>query len=77
MTEQTQQEAESQVIDLLHQTLDDGDYDRARDILAKLHPSEIADVLEGQPGKLREITWNLIEQELAGGSRQYPGCGSR
>jgi magnesium transporter len=61
-----QQEPGSRVIDQLHKALDVGEFDHARVLLTGLHPSEIADVLEGLPGKLRDITWSLIESELEG-----------
>jgi len=66
MSETMQQEPESRAIDQLHKALDAGEFDQARVLLAGLHPSEIADVLEGLPGKLRDITWSLIEPELEG-----------
>lgn len=66
MSETMQQEPESRAIDQLHKALDAGEFDHARVLLAGLHPSEIADVLEGLPGKLRDITWSLIEPDLEG-----------
>ncbi|MEE8320810.1 MAG: magnesium transporter, partial [Gammaproteobacteria bacterium] len=66
MSEIMQQEPGSRVIDQLHKALDVGEFDHARGLLTSLHPSEIADVLEGLPGKLRDITWSLIEPELEG-----------
>jgi len=54
------------IIDHLHAALNDEDIGNARDLLAQLHPSEIADVMEGLPGKARTTVWNLIDPEIEG-----------
>lgn len=54
------------IIDHLHTALNDEDIGNARDLLAQLHPSEIADVMEGLPGKARTTVWNLIDPEIEG-----------
>ena len=54
-------------IDRLFEALDEGDIGNARGLLAQLHPSEIADVMEGLPGKSRTTVWNLIRPEVEGG----------
>jgi magnesium transporter len=66
MSDKTQQDNPRQAIDQIHQVLDAGELDKARELLAGLHPSEIADVLEGLPSKQRETTWQLIEPALEG-----------
>lgn len=66
MDEITQQEAEVSAVDSLHEALDQEDLDRAREIIASLHPSEIADYIESMPGRDRDIIWQLIDTELEG-----------
>ncbi len=66
MSEKTQRDTALQAIDQIHQVLDAGELDKARELLGELHPSEIADVLEGLPSKQRETTWQLIEPALEG-----------
>jgi magnesium transporter len=62
----TQQEAEPTAVESLHDALDQEDIDLARDAIASLHPSEIADVIESRPGREREQVWNLVDSELEG-----------
>ena len=54
------------IIDRLHDALNDEDISTVRDLLEQLHPSEIADVMEGLPGKARATIWNLIKPEIEG-----------
>ncbi len=42
------------------------DFGQVRTLLAEMHPSEIADLLESLPPKDRERLWNLIEPSLEG-----------
>jgi magnesium transporter len=42
------------------------DYGQVRALLGELHPSEIADLLESLPPKVRETLWDLIEPALEG-----------
>lgn len=62
----TQQEDEHSAVDSLHEALDQDDINLARDAIATLHPSEIADVIESRPGKDRDNVWNLVDSELEG-----------
>jgi magnesium transporter len=62
----TQQEEETTAVDSLHEALDQEDLELARDAIASLHPSEIADVIESRPGRDRENVWNLVDSELEG-----------
>jgi magnesium transporter len=62
----TQQEAEPTAVESLHDALDQDDIELARDAIAALHPSEIADVIESRPGRERENVWNLVDSELEG-----------
>ena len=62
----TQQETEPTAVESLHDALDQGDIDLARDAITSLHPSEIADVIESRPGRERENVWNLVDSELEG-----------
>ncbi|HKK16971.1 MAG TPA: magnesium transporter [Gammaproteobacteria bacterium] len=66
MTETIQQESQPDIIDQLHSVLVDEDYDAARHLLADMHPSEIADAMEGLPGKARQAAWGLIAPEKKG-----------
>ncbi len=62
----TQEETEVSAVDSLHEALDQNDTDLARDAIASLHPSEIADVIESRPGRERENVWELVDTELEG-----------
>lgn len=62
----TQQESEPTAVESLHDALDQDDLDLARDAIASLHPSEIADVIESRPGREREEVWKLVDTELEG-----------
>jgi magnesium transporter len=67
MTDTTTQTSNSDgIIDHLHEALNDEDIGNVRDLLAQLHPSEIADVMEGLPGKFRTTVWNLVKPEIEG-----------
>ncbi|MBL1142257.1 MAG: magnesium transporter [Proteobacteria bacterium] len=62
----TQQESEPTAVESLHDALDQDDLELARDAIAVLHPSEIADVIESRPGREREEVWKLVDTELEG-----------
>jgi len=66
MNEPTQQDPTPTIAELLHKSLRANTVDLSRELLSQMHPSEIADVLEGLPGKTREILWNLIDPEAEG-----------
>lgn len=66
MSESTQKENQPAIIDQLHSVLQDEDYDAARRLLAEIHPSEIADAMEGLPGKSRQAVWSLIAPDKQG-----------
>ena len=66
MSEPTQQNLTPTIAELLHKSLSANTFDLSRELLSQMHPSEIADVLEGLPGKTREILWNLIDPEAEG-----------
>ncbi len=67
MDEQTtQEEIEISAVDSLHEALDQDNYDLASNIIATLHPSEIADIIESMPGRNRDHVWQLIDTELEG-----------
>ncbi len=61
-----QEEIEQSAVDSLHEALDQDDIELARDAIASLHPSEIADVIESRPSKERDSVWNLVDSELEG-----------
>jgi len=66
MEEITTQEPELSATDALHEALEKDELDIARDIVATLHSSEIADVLESMPSRERDKVWQLIDPELEG-----------
>lgn len=66
MDETTQNKAEISTPEALHAALDKNDLDLARDIVATLHPSEIADLIESMPSRERDSVWPLIDPELEG-----------
>lgn len=46
--------------------LESEDFIRVRALLAELHPSEIADLLESLPVKSRELLWGLVKPDQQG-----------
>jgi len=66
MNDTTQQDLELSAVDSLHVALESDDIELARDIVATLHPSEIADVIESMPSPDRDKSWQLIDPELEG-----------
>ena len=66
MDDTTQQDSEISAVDSLHEALGKDDIELARDKVATLHPSEIADVIESMPGRDRDSVWQLIDPELEG-----------
>jgi magnesium transporter len=66
MDKTTQQEPKLSAVDSLHEALDQDDLDLASKIIAALHPSEIADIIESMPGRERDSVWQLIDPELEG-----------
>jgi magnesium transporter len=57
---------EEEIQESLLEALEEGQFDRVRDQLSEMHPSEIADLLESQPAKSRELLWQLIDRDRAG-----------
>ena len=53
-------------IDALHEALENDNRETAKTVIASLHPSEIADILESVPGREREDLWELIDIEIEG-----------
>ena len=53
-------------IDALHEALENDNRETAKIIIASLHPSEIADILESVPSREREDLWGLIDAEIEG-----------
>ncbi len=66
MDEISQQESELSAVDSLHEALDRDDLDLAHAVIADLHPSEVADIIESMPGRERDSVWQLIDAELEG-----------
>ena len=57
MTDQNRQENLQEPIDRLYQALGAEDTATMRELLRAMHPSEIADIIEGLPGKARATVW--------------------
>ncbi len=66
MDEITDDTAEKTTIDALHKAMGQDDASVAQTVIDSLHPSEIADVIEGLPSKDRYEVWQLIDSELEG-----------
>jgi len=58
--------AENETQESLIEALENEDVDHIRDLLSELHPSEIADLLESQPGRAREQIWSLVDTNIEG-----------
>ena len=54
------------VIDALHDALESNNRKAASTVIATLHPSEIADILESVPPREREELWDLVDIEVEG-----------
>ncbi|MCG8379774.1 MAG: magnesium transporter [Proteobacteria bacterium] len=66
MDETTLEPVELSAADALHNALGKDDIEFAREIIASLHPSEIADIIESIPGRERDNVWQLVDAELEG-----------
>ena len=54
------------IIDALHDALESNNRKAASTVIATLHPSEIADILESVPPREREELWDLVDIEVEG-----------
>ncbi len=66
MNDIIEQDPELTVIDSLHEALAQNDHELARSVVAELHPSEIADVIESLPSRARDNVWHLINPAQEG-----------
>ena len=66
MNDLTPQENLQEPIDRLYQALAAEDTVTVSELLRAMHPSEIANVIEGLPGKARDTVWGLIAPDRAG-----------
>lgn len=66
MNDLTQATEPQDTVSQLHELLSSESRDHVRDLLARMHSSEIADFLESLPTKSREIVWSLIDPEREG-----------
>ena len=57
---------EQEIQESLLEELEAERFERVRDHLRGLHPSEIADLLESQPSRNRELIWKLVDPAMAG-----------
>ena len=58
--------SEEEIQESLLQALEAEHFGRVSDQLSEMHPSEIADLLESQPARNRELIWGLIDPDMAG-----------
>jgi magnesium transporter len=58
--------AEEEIQESLLEALEAEHFGRVSDQLSEMHPSEIADLLESQPARNRELIWGLIDPDIAG-----------
>ncbi len=65
-TRNTSQDTGQDILSQLHELLASKSLDRVHDLLAEMHPAEIADFLECLPGKSRERIWGLIDVDREG-----------
>ena len=66
MNDLTRQENSQEPIDRLYPALTAEYTATVRELLRTMHPSEIANVIEGLPGKARATVWGLISPDIAG-----------
>lgn len=66
MVDTPQKKSELSTIGLLYMALKKSDIKLAHDIVERLHPSEIADIIESMPSRDRDSVWQLIDIELEG-----------
>ncbi|PVZ71927.1 magnesium transporter [Pelagibaculum spongiae] len=57
----------------VHEALDSGAANHARQLLAGLDSSEVAHLLESMPGKPRKVLWELLSEDFQGDVLQYLG----
>jgi len=61
-------------INAIQKALEKNDRENAKTIIASLHPSDIADILESIPGEERKKLWSLIDTETEGAVKDHmPG----
>jgi magnesium transporter len=60
------QNSDTGIVDRLYRALYEDDQKEARELLAQMHPSEIADAMESLPGKARAAIWNLLSPDIEG-----------
>ncbi|MCK5640772.1 MAG: magnesium transporter, partial [Gammaproteobacteria bacterium] len=66
MAEITEQEKHQEQLNQLHTSLHEGSLDQVPELLAKLHPAEIASLLEALPVEDRSILWEQVSPEVNG-----------
>ena len=66
MTERIREKQAPDPANLLYEALDANELDDARELIARLHSFEIADLLESLPGALRTVAWSLMDSEIQG-----------
>ena len=64
MSENSEQKLST--IDALHEALEKDNRETAKKVIASLHPSEIADILESVPSRERGELWGLIDTKIEG-----------
>jgi magnesium transporter len=66
MANTNDQNNDTGIIDRLYRLLYEDDQREARELLAQMHPSEIADAMESLPSKARTAIWNLLSPDIEG-----------
>lgn len=66
MANTNDQNNDTGTIDRLYRLLYEDDQSKARELLAQLHPSEIADAMESLPSKARTAIWGLLSSDIEG-----------
>ena len=66
MRNKTKQTPDPSPVDALYEALNNDDSELARNLIAALHPAEIADIIESLPGRERANIWQLIDSEIQG-----------
>lgn len=66
MAETTEHEKHQDQLNQLHTSLHEGSLAKVSELLAKLHPAEIASLLEGLPVEDRSVLWEQVSAEASG-----------
>lgn len=71
MNQNPESKTDVDLIDIFDGAVEDEDYELIKSELARLHASEIADVLEALPGNKRDEIWRFVGPEMEGDVLSY------